>query len=81
MCEAIEKLRRVQPLDINTCTALQYSTALVYNTYIIEDNGNTETFLRPDSETGRWEYTYNCVNIKNTVETVTLFPAHWVFCS
>ena len=22
MCEAIEKLRRVQPLDINACTAL-----------------------------------------------------------
>ena len=53
MCEAIEKLHTVQPLDINACTALQYSTALVYNTYIIEDNGNTETFLLPDSETGR----------------------------
>ena len=81
MCEAIERLRSVQPLDINACTALQYSTALVYNTYIIEDNGNTETFLLPDSETGRWEYTYNGMNIKSTVEIVRLFLIHWVFCS
>ena len=81
MCEAIERLRSVQPLDINACTALQYSTALVYNTYIIEDNGNTETFLLPDSETGRWEYTYNGMNIKNTAERVRLFVIHWVFCS
>ena len=42
MGKAIEKLRRVQTLDINTCTALQYSTSLVYNTYIIEDNGKTK---------------------------------------
>ena len=74
MCEAIERLRSVQPLDINACTALQYSTALVYNTYIIEDNGNTETFLLPDFETGRWEHTYHGMNIKNTVERVRLFP-------
>ena len=59
MCEAIESLRIIQPLDINACTALQYSNALVYNTYIIEDIGITETFLLLDSETGRWEYTYN----------------------
>ena len=52
ICEALESLRSVQALDINACTALQYSTALVYNTYIIEDNGNTETFLLPESETG-----------------------------
>ena len=69
MCEAIERHRSVQSLDINACTALQYSTALVRNTYIIEDNGNTETFL-PDSETGRWDYTYNGMNIKNTAERV-----------
>ena len=53
MCEAIERLRSVQSLDINACTALQYSAALVSNTYIIEDNENIETFLQPDSETGR----------------------------
>ena len=81
MCEAIERLRSVQPLDINACSALQYSTALVYSTYIIEDNGNTETFLLPDSETGRWEHTCHGMNIKNTVERVRLFLIHWVFCS
>ena len=81
MCEAIERLRSVQPLDINACTALQYSTTLVYNTCIIEDNGNTETFLLPDSEAGRWEYTYNGMNIKNTVERVRLFLIHLAFCS
>ena len=80
MCEALERLRSVQPLDVNACTALQYSTALVCNTYIISDNGNTETFL-PDFETGGWEHTYHVMNIKNTVERIRLFLIHWVFCS
>ena len=51
MCKAIEKLRRVQPLDINTCTALQYSTALVetlklsYDPIPKQDDGNAPTTI------------------------------------